>query len=30
MDVLYLDFSKDFNKVPIKRLIAKYAGLGIG
>ena len=29
MDVLYLDFSKAFNKVPIRRLLSKYAGLGI-
>ena len=29
MDVLYLDFSKAFDKVPIRRLLAKCAGLGI-
>ena len=29
VDVLYLDFSKAFDKVPIKRLLKKCAGLGI-
>ena len=29
MDVLYLDFSKAFDKVPIRRLLSKCAGLGI-
>ena len=29
MDVLYLDFSKAFDKVPIARLLAKCVGMGI-
>ena len=29
MDVLYLDFSKAFDRVPIRRLLANCAGLGI-
>ena len=29
LDVVYLDFSKAFDKVPIQRLLKKCAGLGI-
>ena len=29
LDVVYLDFSKAFNKVPIQRLLNKCSGLGI-
>jgi hypothetical protein len=29
VDVIYLDFAKAFDKVPIKRLIAKPSGIGI-
>ena len=29
MDVIYLDFSKAFDKVPIRRLLMKIEGLGI-
>ena len=29
MDVVYLDFSKAFDKVPIRRLLTKCEGLGI-
>ena len=29
-DIIYLDFSKAFDKVPHKRLLAKMKGLGIG
>ena len=29
MDVVYLDFSKAFDKVPIRRLLSKCEGLGI-
>ena len=30
VDIVYLDFAKAFDKVPIKRLISKCEGLGIG
>ena len=30
VDIVYLDFAKAFDKVPIRRLLAKCAGLGIG
>jgi hypothetical protein len=30
VDVIYLDFAKAFDKVPIKRLIAKLSSIGIG
>ena len=30
MDVVYLDFAKAFDKVPIARLIEKCRGVGIG
>ena len=30
VDVIYLDFSKAFDKVPHKRLLAKIQGIGIG
>ena len=29
VDVVYLDFSKAFDKVPIRRLLQKCEGLGI-
>ena len=29
VDIVYLDFAKEFDKVPIRRLLAKCAGLGI-
>ena len=29
MDIIYLDFSKAFDKVPVQRLLSKCAGLGI-
>ena len=29
LDVVYLDFSKSFDKVPIQRLLSKCSGLGI-
>ena len=29
MDVLYMDFTKAFDKVPIRRLLSKCHGLGI-
>ena len=29
VDIVYLDFAKAFNKVPIRRLLSKCAGLGI-
>ena len=30
VDIVYLDFAKAFDKVPIRRLISKCKGLGIG
>ena len=30
VDIVYLDFAKAFDKVPIKRLLGKCEGLGIG
>ena len=30
VDIVYLDFAKAFDKVPIRRLIAKCEGLGLG
>ena len=29
VDIVYLDFAKSFDKVPIQRLLSKCAGLGI-
>ena len=29
VDIVYLDFAKAFDKVPIRRLLSKCAGLGI-
>ena len=30
VDIVYLDFAKAFDKVPIRRLLGKCEGLGIG
>jgi hypothetical protein len=29
VDIIYLDFAKAFDKVPIKRLVAKMAAAGL-
>ena len=29
MDIVYLDFAKAFDKVPHRRLLARYNGLGV-